>query len=82
MAQSCTVLGDSPDNRFAVYCGRGVYVTGVQALQTSTSFIHTGPVEKALAASRRVAIGALHEARRAGLTAWLVRHPERAGVAL
>ena len=80
MAQSCTLLGDSPDNRFAVYCGRGVYVTGFHALYKTTSFIHTGPVEKAMAASRRVAIGALHEARRSGLNAWLVRHPERAGV--
>lgn len=74
-------LQDHQDNRFAIYCGAGVYVSSVSAHgapNKTFSFVHTGPLDRALAASRRVAIGALHEARRAGLNAWLVQHPARA----
>lgn len=64
--------------RFAVYCGGGVYVQSVTLDQsTLLPVICTGAVNGALCASRRVAIGALHAARKAGLNAWLVRHPAR-----
>lgn len=65
--------------RFAVYCGAGVYVQAVSLdTQTKLPVIDTGSVHGALCASRRVAVGALHAARRAGLRAWLVQHPARA----
>lgn len=66
-------------SRFAIYCGSGVYVQSVK-LDTATKLpvIDTGSVHGALCASRRVAVGALHAARRAGLRAWLVQHPARA----
>lgn len=67
-------VSHSQENRFAVYCGGGVYVHAVEHFPNQ-SIIQTGPVAGALAASRRVAIGALHSARRAGLGAWLVQHP-------
>lgn len=64
-------------SRFAVYCGGGVYVHGV-SLSDSIKTISTGPLEGAMGAPRRVAIGAMHAARGAGLRAWLVQHPARA----
>lgn len=64
-------------NRFAIYCGAGLYVHGV-SLSDTIKTISTGPLEGAMGAPRRVAIGALHAARRAGLRAWLVQHPARA----
>lgn len=64
-------------NRFAVYCGSGVYVKAV-SFDNNQSIVETGPLSDALMASRRVAIGAVHSARRAGLAAWLVQHPEHA----
>lgn len=75
MARLCA--SNDPDNRFAVYCGGGVYVNGV-SLQNKQTVIETGPLSGALNASRRVAVGALHAARRAGLNAWLVQHPAAA----
>ena len=64
--------------RFAVYCGGGVYVQSVTLDQsTLLPVICTGAAHGALCASRRVAIGALHAARKAGLNAWLVQHPAR-----
>ena len=75
MARLC--VADHHQNRFAVYCGAGVYVAGVN-LQNNQTVIETGPLACALLASRRVAIGAVHTARRAGLSAWLVQHPARA----
>ena len=64
--------------RFAVYCGGGVYVQSVTLDQsTLLPVVCTGAVHGALCASRRVAIGALHAARKAGLNAWLVQHPAR-----
>lgn len=67
---------DNLEKAFAVYCGAGVYVQAVTH-SNNHGFIQTGPQCGALAVSRRVAIGALHAARGAGLNAWLVRHPAR-----
>lgn len=69
--------------RFAVYCGSGVFVHAVSLdLETKLPVIETGSMSGAMCVSRRVAVGALHAARRAGLRAWLVQHPARAvGVA-
>ena len=65
--------------RFAVYCGAGVYVRAVSLdRQTNLPVVETGALHGALPVSRRVAVGALHAARRAGLSAWLVQHPARA----
>lgn len=75
MARLC--VSSDQSNRFAVYCGGGVYVAGV-SLQNKQTVIETGPLSGALCASRRVAIGALHTARKAGLNAWLVQHPAAA----
>lgn len=77
MARLC--VSDDQSNRFAIYCGAGVYVAGVN-LQNNQNIVETGGLATALMASRRVAVGALHTARRAGLTAWLVQHPARATV--
>lgn len=77
-------------SRFAVYCGDGHYLAefsqvhhnaprqrrGVPATVVEAS---TGPLERALQLSRREAVGALHAVRRAGLSAWLVLHPEAVG---
>ena len=66
------------ENRFAVYCGAGVYVSHVSHQNKSRSVVSTGAICSAMAATRSVAIAALHTARRAGLSAWIVRHPEMA----
>lgn len=75
MARLC--VANDQSSRFAVYCGAGVYVKGV-AFENNQKIIETGPLSGALCASKRVAIGALHTARRAGLNAWLVQHPAAA----
>jgi hypothetical protein len=74
MGRMC--VSDHQSNRFAVYCGAGVYVAAV-GLQNNQTVIETGPMSGALCAARREAIAALHVARRAGLRAWLVQHPSR-----
>lgn len=70
-------VSNEKSSRFAVYCGGGVYVRGV-SLENNRSVVETGPLSGALCASRGVAVGALHTARRAGLNAWLVQHPAAA----
>jgi|GEM_PF-6384675 len=79
-SKSCFLVEPEPDNRFAVYCGDGVYVQSVNTAK-HYEFVNTGPLDGAFAVSRRIAIAALHTARRAGLNAWLVQHPETAGAA-
>lgn len=75
MGRSC--IPDHQSNRFAVYCGAGVYIKAVKH-DGHQSIIETGPLSIALSASRSVAIGAVHSARRAGLHAWMVQHPAHA----
>lgn len=70
----CRLAKRESGDHFAVYCGAGVYVQSV-SFDSGFNFVHSGPFDNALRASRSVAVAALHIARRAGLNAWLVRHP-------
>ena len=75
MASSCTVVTKSQDDKFSVYCGDGSYVSNVDN-GANFHFVHTTPNQaSAIRASRRAAVAALHMARRAGLSAWIVPAP-------
>lgn len=74
MANHCHSVRPERGN-FAIYCGGGVYVSEVTNGGV-LDFAHTiDDVKNAGAFTRRVAVSALHTARRAGLRAWLIRHP-------
>jgi hypothetical protein len=65
----------STEDRYSVYCGSGVYVSCINVQKQHPAIVHTGEFDKALHASRAVAVAALHTARRAGLNAWIVNQP-------
>lgn len=62
--------------RFSVYCGAGVYVTGVTNQKKYDDVVVTGGIADALTASRCVAMSALNTARRAGVKCWIVPRPD------
>lgn len=62
---------------FSVYCGNGVYVGAVALDEKKSVVVEVAPVDGAMVVTRASAIGMLHQVRRLGLSAWIVR----AGVA-
>ena len=69
--------------RFAIYAGAGIYlschsVSGGKAGSYST--VHFDGEERAAELDRHEAVKACHAARRAGVPAWLVQHPDTAAI--
>lgn len=64
--------------QFAVYAGDGVYLSAVAVGNVRGNQIESialaGP-EKSVSLARCEAVAACHVARRAGVPAWVVRHP-------
>lgn len=60
-------------SNFAVYCGNGVYVGAVALDEKKSVVVEVAPVDGAMVVTRARAIGMLHQVRRFGLSAWIVR---------
>lgn len=81
MAFTSYPLSDSIQReRFAVYAGSGIFLNSysTQADRTRGDFaaVHFGPVSSGVASlSRSEAVRVCHAARRAGVSAWVARHP-------
>lgn len=65
--------------RFAVYVGDGRYVSSVSASAIpgydGHGFVHFAGLDRCLSLARHEAVTACHASRRAGVPAWIVRHP-------
>lgn len=76
--RECHYVARSVEN-FAVYLGDGRYVQAVSASRVKDGhafgFVHTDDLGGALSLSRSEAVAACHSTRRAGVPAWIVRHP-------
>lgn len=66
------------NKQFAVYAGDGVYLSAVAVGnvrgESIESIAFAGP-ERSIRLARCEAVAACHVARRAGVPAWIVRHP-------
>lgn len=66
--------------RFAVYAGSGVFLNSYSTKEDRRrgdfAAVHFGPVSSGVASlSRSEAVRVCHAARRAGVSAWVARHP-------
>ena len=65
--------------KFAVYAGDGRYVSGLSVIGKRAAkpfgFVHFAGLSECLSLARHEAVTACHATRRAGVPAWVVRHP-------
>lgn len=64
--------------KFAIYAGGGSYLSGVAVRNIGGESVNVASfdkLEKSVSLARREAVAACHAVRRAGVSAWLVRHP-------
>ncbi len=68
--------------KFAIYAGDGVYVSAAlicgEREKKDVQIVCFGNLDTAISFDRDEAIRACHAARRSGVSAWLVRHPQGA----
>lgn len=58
---------------FSVYCGNGVYVGAVALDEKKSVVVEVAQADGAMVVTRERAVGMLHQVRRFGLSAWIVR---------